>query len=167
MRVTTFGPADIYVAHQPDRAALAAIFGISQSTAIPVHHQAIRKPSKNYRRSVNVQVLATLGRRIVHVSQAWPGNPNDIVIAKATIHLPEAITTLTDGGYRSMPGATPPPNDDAAQLAVHKRLRARIEHSLAQMKDWQTLRQCRRRRNAINLAVRCVAYLGNLRLAHS
>ena len=82
--------------------ALAAIFGISQSTAhqairdllaatsdlfvpgqfgnsdnlilngtlIPVHDQAITKPNKNYRHSVNVHVMATLGRRIVHVSEA-------------------------------------------------------------------------------------------------
>lgn len=108
--------------------ALAAIFGISQSTAhranrdlmttiadlfvpgqfgngdtlildgtlIPVHDQAITKPSKNYRRSVNVQVLATLDRRVVHVSEAWPGNRNDIVVAKATVRLPEGLTTLTD-----------------------------------------------------------------------
>ncbi|MDT5130414.1 MAG: hypothetical protein QOH54_6058, partial [Mycobacterium sp.] len=86
--------------------ALAAILGISQSTAhrairdlmasisdlfapgqgsnsdtlildrtlIPVHDQTITKPSKNDRRSVNVQVMATLGRRIAHLSQAWPRN---------------------------------------------------------------------------------------------
>jgi hypothetical protein len=34
------------------------------------------------------------------------------------------------------------------------------------MKDWQILRQCRRRGNAINLAVQCVAYLWNLKLAY-
>jgi hypothetical protein len=101
----------------------------------------------------------------VHVSQAWPGNRNDIVVAKATVHLPEGITTLTDGGYRFMPGATLPPKDDEVQLAVHKRLRTRIKHILARTKDWQILRQCRRRGSAINLAVRCIAYLWDLRLA--
>lgn len=178
--------------------AVAAIFGISQSTAhrairdlmasisdlfvpgqgshsdtlildrtlIPVHDQTITKPSKNDRRSVNVQVMATLGRRIAHLSQAWPRNRNDIVVAKATINLPEGLTTLTDGGYRSMPGATLPPKHDAAQLAAHKRRRARIEHILARMKDWKILHQCRRCGNAINLAVRSIAYLWNLRLAH-
>ena len=115
---------------------------------------------------VNVQVLATLDRRIVHVSQAWPGNRNDIVVAKATVRLPAGHTTLTDGGYRSMPGATLPPKGDATRLTAHKRLRARIEHVLARIKDCQILRQCRRRGNAINLAVRCVAFLWNPRLAH-
>ncbi|MGH3562910.1 MAG: transposase [Mycobacterium sp.] len=139
---------------------------ILDGTLIPAHDHAITKPSKNYRRSVNVQVLGTLDRRIVHVSKAWPGNRNNIVVAKATIHLPEGITTLTDGGYRSMPRATQRPKDDGVRLAAHKRLRARIEHVLARMKDWQMLRQCRRRGNAINLATRCVAFLWNLRLDH-
>ena len=110
--------------------------------------------------------MATLDRRIVHLRQAWPGNRNDIVVAKATITLPDGITTLTDRGYRSLPGATLPPNDDPARLATHKRLRARIEHLLARMKDRQILRQCRRRGNAINLAIQCVAYLWNLKLAY-
>lgn len=102
----------------------------------------------------------------MHVSEAWPGNRNDIVVAKATVELPENIVTLTDGGYRSMPGATLPPKDDAIGLAAHKRLRARTEHVLARMKNWQMLRQCRRRGNAINLAARYIAFLWNLRLTH-
>ena len=110
--------------------------------------------------------MATLNRRIVHVGNAWPGNRNDIVIAKTTITLPAGITTLTDGGYRSMPGATPPPTDDPERLPEHRRRRARIEHIPARMKDWQMLRQCRRRGNAINLAVRAVAYLWNTKIAH-
>ena len=150
--------------------ALAAIFDISQPTA----HRIIRDLTaavaglfvKNYGRSVNIQVMATLHRRIVHVGNAWPGNRNDIVVAKATITLPASITTLTDGGYRSMPGATLPPTDDPGRLAEHRRRRARIEHIPARMKDWQILRQCRRRGNAINLAARAVAYLWNTKLAH-
>ncbi|WP_431196003.1 hypothetical protein [Mycobacterium camsae] len=51
-------------------------------------------------------------------------------------------------------------------MAEHRRRRARIEHILARMKDWQILRQCRRRGNAINLAARAVAYLWNTKLAH-
>ena len=136
-------------------------------TLIPVHDQSITRPSKNYRRSVNIQVMATLHRRIVHVGNAWPGNRNDIVIAKATITLPAGITTLTDGGYRSMPGATLPPTTTPSRLAEHRRHRARIEHVLARMKDWQILRQCRRRGNAINLAARAVAYLWNAKLAQT
>lgn len=100
------------------------------------------------------------------LGNAWPGNRNDIVVAKATITLPAEITTLTDGGYRSMPGATLPPTNDTSRLAEHHRRRARIEHILARMKHWQILRQCRRRGNAINLAARALAYLWNTKLAH-
>jgi hypothetical protein len=103
---------------------------------------------------------------ITRLGRAWPGNRNDIVVAKATITLPDGITTLTDGGYRSMPGATMPPKQDPARLAAHKRLLASIEHLLVRIKDRQILRQCRRRGNAINLAVRCITHLWNLKLAH-
>lgn len=34
------------------------------------------------------------------------------------------------------------------------------------IRDLMTLRQCRRRGNAINLAIKCVAFLWNLKLAH-
>jgi hypothetical protein len=98
---------------------------------------------------------------------AWPGNRNDIIVARAAITLPDpstGVTTLTDGSYRSMPNATLPPKDDQKALAAHKKLRARIEHVLARVKDWHMLRQCRRRKRAIDLAARAVAYLWNLRL---
>ncbi|MBE5477703.1 hypothetical protein E3G68_005036 [Mycobacteroides abscessus] len=88
------------------------------------------------------------------------------MVAKATITLPAGVTTLTDAGYRSMPGATLPPTEHPARLAEHHRRRARIEHILARMKDWQILRLCRRRGNALNLAARAVAYLWNTKLAH-
>jgi hypothetical protein len=94
-------------------------------------------------------------------------NRNDIIVAKATITLPDpqaGVTTLTDGSHRSMPNATLPPKDDQETLAAHKKLRARIEHVLARMKDWQMPRQCRRRKKATGLAVRAVACLWNLRL---
>ena len=88
------------------------------------------------------------------------------MVAKATVDLPEGLTTLTDRGYRPMPSATLPPNNNAAHLAAHKQLRAQIEHVLAPMKDRQILRQCRRRRNAINPAMRCVAFPWNPRPTH-
>ena len=151
-------------------------------TLIPVHDQRLTRPSKNYRRSVNVQVLATAERRVVQVGWAWPGNRNDIVVARATVRLPPGYKTLTDGGYRSLPGATTPPRkrkpqpfalfgdakgtpdpgDDAA-LREHRRVRARIEHTIARMKDWQMLCQCRRKGEAINHATTAVAYLLNTR----
>lgn len=119
IRDLTAAVAGLFVPDQFDDTDTVLLDG----TLIPVHDQSITRPSKNYRRSVNIQVIATLNRRIVHVGNAWPGNRNDIVVAKATITLPTGITTLTDGGYRSMPGATLPPTDDTSRLAEHRRRR--------------------------------------------
>jgi hypothetical protein len=44
--------------------------------------------------------------------------------------------------------------------------KARIEHVLARMKDWQILRQCRRRGEAINYALQAVAYLYNIKFGY-
>jgi hypothetical protein len=65
-----------------------------------------------------------------------------------------------------MPGPTLPPKDDQTALAAHKKLPARIEHVLARTKNWQMLRQCRRRANSISHAIRAMAYPWNPRLAH-
>jgi hypothetical protein len=46
---------------------------------------------------------------------------------------------------------------------VHCRIRARVEHGLARLKDWQVLRQCRRRGDAINDNLHIIAALCNLK----
>jgi Transposase DDE domain len=46
---------------------------------------------------------------------------------------------------------------------VHRKIRARVEHVIARLKDWQILRQCRRRGDAINHALHIVAGLWNLK----
>jgi len=42
---------------------------------------------------------------------------------------------------------------------AHRRVRAGVEHVLARLKDWQILRQCRRRGHAINNALHIIAGL--------
>jgi hypothetical protein len=46
---------------------------------------------------------------------------------------------------------------------VHRRIRARVEHVIARLKDWQILRQCRRRGDAINHTLQIIAGLWNLK----
>jgi hypothetical protein len=46
---------------------------------------------------------------------------------------------------------------------AHRRIRARVEHVIARIKDWQILRQCRRRGQAINHSLHIVAGLWNLK----
>jgi hypothetical protein len=134
-------------------------------TLIPVHDHAISAKSKNYRRSVNAQVISTHDKRILYVGRAWPGNRNDIIVARATV--PQGPIYKTDGGYRSFTDAiTTPPRSEPKTRRRHIQTRARIEHVLARIKDWQILRQCRRHDEAINHALRAVAYLYNLKFGY-
>ncbi len=45
----------------------------------------------------------------------------------------------------------------------HRHIRARVEHVSARLKDWQILRQCRRRGDAINHSLQIIAGLWNLK----
>lgn len=59
---------------------------IIDGTLIPVHDQAITAISKNYRRSVNTQIIICAHqRRVVMAGQCWPGNRNDVIVARATV----------------------------------------------------------------------------------
>lgn len=46
---------------------------------------------------------------------------------------------------------------------AHRRIRAHVEHVIARLKDWQILRQCRRRGQATNHSLQIVAGLWNLK----
>ncbi|WP_345120175.1 hypothetical protein [Dactylosporangium darangshiense] len=117
-------------------------------TLIPLHDQSRTAVSKNYRRSVSIQVVARrCDRRIIAVSPAWPGNRNDIIVAR---HHPELLAdpprqVLSDGADRSLPGITPA-RDKTGRIIrdhtgrLHRRRRAAIEHVIAQLRDWQILR---------------------------
>lgn len=145
---------------------------IIDGTLIPVHDQSITAISKNYRRSVNTQVIICAHqRRVVAIGRCWPGNRNDVVVARRTV--PHLLTgervILGDGGYRGIDTITTPARDRSGQIIrdddyrVHRRVRARVEHVLARLKDWQILRQCRRRGHAINHALHIIAGLWNLK----
>jgi hypothetical protein len=55
---------------------------IIDGTLIPVHDQSITAISKNYRRSVNTQIIICAHRRrVVAVGRCWPGNRNDLIVA--------------------------------------------------------------------------------------
>jgi len=132
---------------------------IIDATPIPAHDQAITAISKNYRRSVNAEVvLCADRRRVVAVGRSWPGNRNHVIVARATV--PHLLTgehvILGDGGYRGIPAITAPAQDRSGRIIrddnyrAHRRIRARLEHVPARLKDWQILRQCRRPGQAIN-----------------
>jgi hypothetical protein len=86
-----------------------------------------------------------------HAGQCWPDNSNDVIVARHTVtHLSTSSTSassLGDGGYRGITSITSPPRDPTGRIVHddHYRIRARVEHVIARLKDWQILRQCRRR----------------------
>jgi Helix-turn-helix of DDE superfamily endonuclease/DDE superfamily endonuclease len=148
---------------------------IIDGTLIPVHDQSITAPSKNYRRSINTQIIISAEtRHVITVGQCWPGNRNDVIVARHTIaHLLTGQNViLGDGGYRGIKSITTPRRDHTGRIIhdddyrLHRRIRARVEHVIARLKDWQILRQCRRRGHAINHTLHIVAGLWNLK-AHN
>jgi hypothetical protein len=145
---------------------------IIDGTLIPVHDQTITAPSKNYRRSINTQILiSSRHRTVIAVGHCWPGNRNDVIIAGHTLAhlLTGSQMVLGDGGYRGIKAITTPRRDRSGRTIrdhhwrLHRRIRARVEHVMARLKDWQLLRQCRLRGNAINHSLQIVAGLWNLR----
>jgi hypothetical protein len=121
---------------------------IIDGTLIPVHHQSITAISNNYRRSVNTQIIICAhARRGVALGRCWPGNRNHVVDARATVaHLLTGHEILGDGGYRGINTVTTPHRDHTGRIIrdehyrAHRRVRARVEHVLARLKDWQILR---------------------------
>lgn len=145
-------------APQPDPTGHAGVW-IIDGTLIPVHDQSITAVSKNYRRSANTQIIiCSHSRAVVAVSRSRPGNRNDVVVARATLAqlLAGDRVVLGDGGHRGIATITTPRRDRTGRIIrddhyrAHRRIRARVEHVIARLKDWQILRQCRRRGDAIN-----------------
>lgn len=145
---------------------------IIDGTLIPVHDQSITAISKNYRRGVNTQILINAdNRRVIAVGRCWPGNRNDVVVARHTVAdlIGGGRTVLGDGGYRGIATITGPRRGPDGRIIqdhhyrTHRRIRARVEHVIARIKDWQILRQCRRRGEAINHSLHIIAGLWNLK----
>ncbi|WP_050374514.1 transposase [Streptomyces acidiscabies] len=135
-------------------------------TLIPVHDQTRTAKSKNYRRSVNIQfTFRARDRRVMAVGDAWPGNRNDIIVFRETMAEQVAGHRLTigDGAYRSAPEVITSRNKSKA----FAKRRARAEHGLARLKDFQVLRRHRRRGDTINDPTRAIAVLHNLKIDHA
>ena len=136
-----------------------------------MHDQSITATSKNYRRSVNAPIIiCTHRRRVVVAGRCWPGNRNDVTVARATVaHMLTGHEILGDRGHRAITTITTPRRDHSGRIIrddryqLHRRIRARVEHVIARLKDWQILRQCRRRGEAINHSLHIIAGLWNLK----
>jgi hypothetical protein len=163
---------EVTVPEGPDSADTVLIV---DGTLIPTHDRSVSASSKNYRYSVNMQVVIDANTRLnVAVGNTTPGNRHDSRAYRdsgvdqqcADAHV------MADGGYLGNPEVIIPyrkpgdgkdlPEWQEELNTVHKRVRARVEHALAHMKSWNILRNCRRKRLGVWYATRGVALMRNL-----
>ncbi|GAA2126283.1 hypothetical protein GCM10009802_32080 [Streptomyces synnematoformans] len=65
-------------------------------------------------------------------------------------------TTADAGAWRN---SGPGEEEDNAE---HRRVRARVEHTFARMKNYRILRDCRQRHDGLHHAVQAIAHMHNL-----
>jgi hypothetical protein len=104
---------------RPDLTRIAGAW-IIDGTLIPVHDQSITAVSKNYHRSVNTQIIICCQtRRCVAVGRCWPGNRNDIVVARHTVtQRLDGRVVLGDGGNRGITSIITPRRDHTGRSSA-------------------------------------------------
>ncbi|WUH97700.1 transposase family protein [Spirillospora sp. NBC_00431] len=146
---------------------------IVDGTLVPVRDRRVGSSGRNYRFSANVQVVVDADTRlVVAAARPVPGTTADAQAWRGS-HLPEqcqGVTVLGDGAYtgcglviphRRRPGRPLLPVQQADN-AEHRKVRARIEHTFARMKNYKILRDCRQRGDGLHHAVQAVAHMHNL-----
>lgn len=102
---------------------------IVDGTSVPTHDHTIAERSKNYRYPTNHQMVVDAdGRLVVAVGRLVAGNVNDCT----GLLIP----------HRRRPGQAHLPGWKQERNAPRK-VRARVEHAFARMKNWKILRDCR------------------------
>jgi hypothetical protein len=148
---------------------------IVDGTLVPTRDHRLAAPSKNYRYSTNLQVAIDADTRLViAIGDPQPGNRNDtIVYCTSGINRQLAgRAVMADGAYRGNPEVIIPyrkPEDGNALPAwkedlnaVHRTVRAQVEHALARMKVWRILRDYRRAASTLATTASGIAHLHNI-----
>jgi hypothetical protein len=124
---------------------------------------------------VNVQVIIDADTRlVVATGRPAPGNKAD-AHAWRDSGLPalcDGVTALADGAYLNTGLVVPHRRRAGRPLmraqeednAEHRRIRARVEHVFARMKNYKILRDCRQKGAGLHHAVQAVAHMHNLAL---
>ena len=159
-------------------AALRPVAGVERlwivdGTLIPVRDQQVGASSRNYRFSANVQVIIDADTRLVVASaRPAPGNKADAHVWRES-DLPAAAAgtmVIADGAYLGTGLIVPHRRRAGRPLlrgqeednAEHRRVRARVEHTFARIKNWKILRDCRQKGDGLYHAVQAVATMHNL-----
>jgi hypothetical protein len=151
---------------------------IVDGTLVPTRDHRLAAPSKNYRYSTNVQIAIDADTRLVIATgDPQPGNRNDTTVYRTSgiKYQIDDRPVMTDGGYQGnpeviMPFRKPRDGSDLPEWkeewnAVHRTVRARVEHTLARMKCWKILRDYRRAAGTLGDAVSGSAHMHNIALA--
>ncbi|KWW98659.1 Transposase IS4 family protein [Carbonactinospora thermoautotrophica] len=146
---------------------------------MPTRDRTVAERSKNYRYSTNLRVAIDANTRlVVAVGDPQQGNRNDSPGLSGVRHRPGPGEAGGDG-RRRLPGqpgrdhllpqaprdGTPLPGWQEDLNAVHRSVRARIEHTLARMKCWKIPRDYRRRAHTLRDTAAGIAFLYDLALA--
>ncbi|NJP35955.1 transposase family protein, partial [Micromonospora thermarum] len=146
-------------------------------TLIPTRDHRLAARSKNYRYSTNLQIAIDASTRLViAVGDPQPGNRNDTVVYR-TSGIDQKLAgrpVMADGAYRGNPEVIIPYRKpaDGSDLPAwkedlntqHRTIRARVEHTLARMKNWKILRDYRRAAHTLTDAASGIAHLHNIAL---
>jgi hypothetical protein len=170
--IDTLGPL---LALAPVRKRRVDQVTIVDGTLIPTRDHRLAAPSKNYRYSTNLQVAIDADTRlVVTTGDPQPGNRNDCTVYRDSgiDHQLAGRPVIADGGYQGNPSVVMPyrkPRDGSALAdwqeelnATHRKVRARVEHALADMKTWKILRDYRRAAHTLATTASGIAYLRNL-----
>lgn len=164
------------LALQPRRRFARDAVLIVDGTLVPTRDDTIAEQSKNYRYSTNHQVVIDADtRQVIAVGRPLSGNRNDCRAweqsgAKAAVG---RTMTIAEGGYPGTGLVMPHRRRKGEELPgwkqehnrSHKQVRARVEHTLARMKTWEILRDCRLKGDGVHHAMLSIARLHNLNLA--
>ncbi|MEE1804510.1 transposase family protein [Streptomyces sp. JV176] len=146
---------------------------IVDGTLVPVRDRKVGASSRNYRFSADVQVIIDADTRlVVAAARPAPGSKADAHVWRESDLPALAVSTpvIADGAHPGT-GLIVPHRKRAGRLllrgqeednAEHRRVRARVEHTFARMKNWKILRDCRQRGDGLHHAVQAVASTHNL-----
>ncbi|SEB64277.1 DDE superfamily endonuclease [Streptomyces sp. 2131.1] len=107
---------------------------------------------------------------VIASARPVPGNKADAHAWRESDLPAVAAGTIADGAYLGTGLIVPHRRRAGRPLlrgqeednAEHRRVRARVEHTFARMKNWKILRDCRQKGDGLHHAVQAVATMHNL-----
>jgi hypothetical protein len=143
---------------------LAPLFGCSP--AIVCRASSVCDPCSRWSRRPGLVVAS---------ARPAPGNKADARVWRESVlpTLAAGTTVIADGAYLGTGLIVPHRRRAGRPLlrgqeednAEHRRVRARVEHTFARMKNWKVLRDCRQQGDGLHHAVQAVATMHNLAMA--